>query len=100
MRPSHSYVRSCAGSWRQWRAPTAEAIRVHKDYEDGRYADVCSHVMEQRERRPTITSDIRAKEDVTPEGNPRAAAWDQGHAATLENVDKVSAMSPASVDVP
>lgn len=43
-----------------------------------------------------LVSDMRAKGDVVAEGAaPTAAtAWDQGHAATIANIDKVSKMTP------
>lgn len=65
------------GIYKTPEAATAHAKRVHDDYENGRYADVGSLVMEQRERRPTVTSDMAAKTDVASEGNvhtPRTVA--------------------------
>ncbi len=44
-----------------------------------------------------ITSDITAKTDISPEGDPRAAAWDQGANAATENANKFARMAPAEL---
>ncbi len=63
---------------------TAQALRVHDDYENGRYADVGSHVMEQRAPK-TTTSDAACKLSMASMLGPRRDVGTLGKEVSRED---------------